>query len=53
MTVLPRRSGPRGPYAAAQSGLVIEEVIVTAQKREQSMQDIPVSVTAINSETID
>jgi len=33
------------PYAMAQSG-VLEEVIVTARKREEAIQDVPVSVTA-------
>ncbi|AMN46236.1 outer membrane receptor protein [Steroidobacter denitrificans] len=31
---------------------VLEEIIVTAQKREQSLQDVPVAVTAIDSEAI-
>ncbi len=35
------------------SGLVLEEVIVTAQKREQSLQDVPVSVTAFTADVID
>tara|TARA_R110002110_G_scaffold413729_1_gene641659 strand:+ start:153521 stop:155836 length:2316 start_codon:yes stop_codon:yes gene_type:complete len=41
--------------AAQQSdrGLVLEEVIVTAQKREQSLQDVPVSVTAFTADVID
>ena len=30
----------------------LEEVIVTAQKREQSLQDVPVSVTAVTGEKI-
>ena len=33
--------------------LALEEVIVTAQKREQNLQDVPVAVTAINSEAIE
>ncbi|MEM6581499.1 MAG: TonB-dependent receptor [Pseudomonadota bacterium] len=37
--------------AVAQTG-GLEEVIVTAQKRAQSLQDVPVAVTAFNSETI-
>lgn len=32
--------------AANLSAAVIEEVIVTAQKREESLSDVPVSVTA-------
>ena len=31
---------------------VLEEVIVTAQKREQSLQDVPIAVTAITGDTI-
>lgn len=34
----------------ADSGL--EEIIVTAQKREQNMQDVPVAVTALSAETL-
>ncbi|MEQ8264591.1 TonB-dependent receptor [Pseudohaliea sp.] len=30
----------------------LEEVIVTAQKREQNLQDVPVSVTAMSGETL-
>ena len=32
---------------------VIEEVMVTAQKREQNAQDIPVALTAIDADTIE
>ncbi len=31
---------------------VLEEVVVTAQKREQSLQDVGISITALNSEQI-
>ena len=41
-----------GPYAFAQNRM-IEEVIVTASKREVSIQDNPLSVTALTSEEID
>jgi len=36
----------------AQEGFVLEEVIVTAQKREQSLQDVPVSVNVIGGDEI-
>ena len=32
--------------------LVLEEVIVTAQKRSESLQDVPVAVTAFSADTI-
>lgn len=36
----------------AMSQPVLEEVIVTAQKREQSLQDVPVAVTAFSGERL-
>ena len=38
--------------AIAQSPIALEEVIVTAQKREQSLQDVPVSVNAVSGDKI-
>lgn len=38
--------------AAEQKRHVLEEVIVTAQLREQSLQDVPVSVSAISGEKL-
>ena len=37
-----------GAYAAQ-----LEEVIVTAQKRAESLQDVPISMTALSGEKID
>ena len=34
------------------SGLVLEEIVVTAQKREQSLQDVPVAVTAFDAQAL-
>jgi outer membrane receptor protein involved in Fe transport len=39
------------PQASAQQ-LQLEEVIVTAQKRTESLQDVPIAVTAISGEKI-
>lgn len=38
--------------AAAQAQAVLEEVVVTAQKREQSQQDVPISVSALSGEQL-
>ena len=37
---------------AASEGAAIEEVVVTARKREESLQDVPVAVTAFSEEEI-
>ena len=38
--------------AAEAAGIALEEVIVTAQKREESLQDTPISITAFNQEAL-
>ena len=43
---------PLAPGAIAQEGLVLEEVIVTARKREENLQDTPVSITAVSGAMI-
>lgn len=40
------------PVVYAQ-GLVLEEIIVTAQKREQALADVPVAVSAISGDMVD
>jgi iron complex outermembrane recepter protein len=37
---------------AAEDTVGLEEIIVTAQKREQSVQDVPIAVTAVTQETL-
>ncbi len=43
-----------GLYAspASAQGIVLDEVIVTAQKREQSLQDVPASVSSISGDAV-
>lgn len=41
------------PIALAQSGPVLEEVLVTARKRVESMQETPISITAISGAMIE
>ncbi|MEZ5568253.1 MAG: TonB-dependent receptor [Halioglobus sp.] len=43
---------PVSQQVAAQAG-VLEEVIVTAQKREESNQDVPISITAFGADAIE
>ena len=37
---------------ASDQGATLSEIIVTAQKREQSLQDVPIAVTAVTQETL-
>ncbi len=39
--------------AQTQETLMLEEVVVTAQKRSESVQDIPLAVTALSSDMLD
>lgn len=39
--------------AMAEDGLVLEEIIVTAQKRAEKLQEVPVSVTAFSAAAIE
>ncbi len=57
ITVLISAGLPLSASAVAQvqsnaPSLVLEEVVVTAQKRVQSLQDVPVAVSAINGELL-
>jgi len=36
-----------------QHGLALEEIVVTAQRREQNLQDVPVSVTAFSGDVLE
>jgi len=38
--------------AESESVLALEEIVVTAQKREQSLQDVPISVVAYNTDQL-
>ncbi len=39
--------------AEAQSAINLEEIIVTARRKEEDIQDVPISVTVFNQDTLD
>jgi iron complex outermembrane receptor protein len=45
-------STPALAAAAAAGPVALQEVVVTAQKRAQNLQEVPISITAIDQETI-
>ena len=40
-----------GGVSSAYGAIGLEEIVVTARKREESIQDVPVAVTAVTAET--
>jgi iron complex outermembrane recepter protein len=42
-----------GVLAAEQQSVVLEEIVVTAERREQSLQDVPLSITAFGDDLRD
>src|ERR1700741_1768800 len=38
--------------AAPEEGATLSEIVVTAQKREQSIQDVPISISAVQSDVL-
>jgi iron complex outermembrane receptor protein len=44
--------GAAASTAQAGEGIGLEEIVVTAQKREQNLQDVPIAVTAITGDTL-
>ena len=51
----PARSGRRraAPADEASQATTLDKVTVTARKREETLQDVPVAVTAFTPETLD
>jgi len=45
-------SGTGPAFAQSSGAFVIEEVVVTAQKREESLQDTPIAITAFTSDAL-
>jgi iron complex outermembrane recepter protein len=51
-TRLAEADGPAAPVADASVGGGLEEVIVTARKRAENIQDTPVSITALSADDL-
>ncbi len=47
------RAAQTSSTTAAQPGTEVGELVVTAQKREQSVQDIPAAIAAISGAALD
>ena len=45
--------GFAGAAAAQEAPATVDDIIVTAQKREQSLQDVPVVVTSLSEEALE
>ncbi len=41
------------PLSSAQAQIVLEEITVTAQKREENIQDVPISISVVSQEVMD
>jgi iron complex outermembrane receptor protein len=44
--------GAAASTAQADDGVGLEEIVVTAQKREQNLQDVPIAITALTKEAL-
>lgn len=51
-TAWAQEAQPQEAQPAAEDGTALEEIVVTAQKREQSLQDVPISVAAVSGELL-
>ncbi|WP_244999477.1 TonB-dependent receptor [Brevundimonas nasdae] len=51
-TALLMTSAPALAQTQAPSATMVDDIIVTAQKREQSVQDVPIAVTALSAEAL-
>ena len=47
-----QQAAPAGNTEQSQAGPELPDIVVTAQRREQSLQDVPISVTAFTAESI-
>ena len=54
LAVLAATAATQAPTALSQeSGFAIEEVVVTARKRAENLQEVPIAISAIDATTIE
>ena len=52
-TAAAAEQGAPGEAAGSNDSLHVQEVVVTAQRREQNLQEVPLAVTAFTSDDVD
>jgi outer membrane receptor protein involved in Fe transport len=52
-TEAPRNPAPDAAPSTTEASLRLEEVIVTAQKREESLQETPIAITAFTAHELE
>ena len=45
--------GTTQPAASPEDAVAIEEIVVTAQRREENLQSVPIAVTALGTEALE
>ena len=53
VTTLSATASVNSVYAAEEGKIMLEEVIVTAQKRAESVQDVPLAISAYSGDYIE
>src|SRR5262245_7669722 len=53
LSCLAGMAAPVASYAQEQTETPLEEVVVTAQLREQNIQDVPIAITALSADQLE
>jgi iron complex outermembrane receptor protein len=47
------QTAPAGPPAARPSGSTLEEIVVTARKRQENLQTTPIAISAVSAQALE